>query len=240
VIIRKYLFFICFTFFIIIMLPGCGYWKERREITKSKKVLAQRTKKIEDLVRVRGSLKRIIDMKIQAVDILEDVDRLLGRKYMALGSYKLASEVFLEAESLLPYNGFIKKDLGECYYFLGSGAVDNDEKSRFFLKSKAYYEKALEINPDIIEAAYGLGLLLFFGFNDVTAAIEQMKRVLARDPNNVDAHFALGRFYYETGDIGKSMGEYLELQRILPANSQRRDRVEENILKLNRELGIEQ
>jgi len=222
------------------MLPGCGYWKERREITKSKKVLAQSTKKTEDLVRVRGSLKRIIDMKVQAVDILEDVDRLLGRKYMALGSYQLASEVLLEAESLLPYNGFIKKDLGECYYFLGSGTVDTDEKNRFFLKSKAYYEKALEINPDIIEAAYGLGLLLFFGFNDVTAAIEQMKRVLARDPNNVDAHFALGRFYYETGDIGKSMGEYLELQRILPANSQRRDRVEENILKLNRELGIEQ
>lgn len=203
-------------------------------------MLAQRTKETEDLIRVRASLKRIIDMKVQAVDVLEDVDRLLGRKYMALGSYQLARDVFLEAESLLPYNAFIKKDLGECYYFLGSGTVETDERSMYLLKSRAYYEKALEINPDILEAHYGLGLLLFFGFNDAAAAIEEIKKVIARDPDNVDAHFALGRFYYERGDLGKSMGEYLELERILPANSPRRDRVEENILKLNRELGIEQ
>ncbi len=230
---------ICFFCFILV-LPGCGYRDERREITKSKKVLAQSTKETEDLVRVRGSLKRIIDLKLQAVDLLEDVDRLLGRKYMALGSYNLASEVLLEAESLLPYNGFIKKDLGECYYFLGSGAVDADRKNMYLIKSKAYYEKALEINPDIIETRYGLGLLLFFGFNDVTAAIKQMKIVITKEPDNVDAHFALGRFYYETGELGKSMGEYLELQRILPSNSPKRDKVEENILKLNREFGIEQ
>lgn len=228
--------FFCF----ILVLPGCGYLDERREITRSKKVLAQGTKETEDLVKVRGRLKRIIDLKVQAVDILEDVDRELGRKYMALGSYKLASEVFLEAESLLPYNGFIKKDLGECYYFLGAGAVDADEKNTYLIKSKAYYEKALEINPDIFEARYGLGLLLFFGFNDVIAAIDQMKVVLAGEPDNADAHFALGRFYYETGELGKSMGEYLELQKILPASSPKRDKVDENILKLNRELGVEQ
>jgi cytochrome c-type biogenesis protein CcmH/NrfG len=62
--------------------------------------------------------------------------------------------------------------------------------------------------------------------------------VLSYDPENVEAHFALGRFYYEIGDTGRALGEYLSLTRLLPRSSPKLKKVEENILKINRETGV--
>ena len=136
-----------------------------------------------------------------------------------------------------PHSAYVKKDLGECYYFLGASALDREEKERYFERSLTYYNKALEIRADLTEAHYGLGLLLYFAYNDVEGAVEEMKRVLAQDSRDVDARFALGRFYYEMGEYSKALGEYLELTRILPKGSPRRIKAEDNILQINRELG---
>ncbi len=224
---------------VIAVFTGCGYQKERRMVQKSKKILAQEEKSVEELVQVRGQLRKIIELKLQSVKLLEDVNRLLGQKYMEIGSYYLAEEVLLEAEYLLPHNPFIKKDLGQCYYFLGLSSLDKEEQLDSFSKSKAYYTKALEINPKLVEAHYGLGLLLFFGYDDVFAAIEEMKGIFEYDAENIDAHFALGRFYYEIGELGKALGEYIEITRLLPRGSQRRKKAEENIMKINREMGLQ-
>ncbi|MGQ9616340.1 MAG: hypothetical protein ACUVWJ_08045 [Spirochaetota bacterium] len=218
------------------LYSGCGYQEERRMVQRSKKVLAQERKSVDELVHIRGELRRIIELKLQSVKLLEDVNRLLGEKYMELGSYNLAEDVLLEAEFLLPHNAFIKKDLGQCYYFLGLSALDKNEQFNYFSKSKAYYSKALEIDPELIEARYGLGLLLFFGYNDVFSAIDEMKGIIEYDPEHVDAHFALGRFYYEIGEFGKALGEYIEITKLLPRGSDRRKKAEENIMKINREM----
>jgi tetratricopeptide (TPR) repeat protein len=164
------------------------------------------------------------------------VNRALGRQYLLTGSFNLAREVLEEAEYLKPYSAYVKKDLGECYYFLGTSTLDGEEKERYFEKSLAYYNKALEIRPDLTEARYGLGLLLYFAYKDVEGAIEEMKRVLDQDARDVDARFALGRFYYESGEYSKALGEYLEITRILPKSSPRRIKAEDNILQINREL----
>jgi len=219
------------------MSSGCGYYDERRILRKGKKVLSQKQKKIEELVEVRGSLKRIVEMKVQSVNLLNEVNRLLGQKYMAIGSYHLAEEALLEAEYFDPHNAFIKKDLGECYYFLANSALEEENRENYLSQSKLHYERAVDIKPDLIVARYGLGLLLFFGFDDVISAINEMKVVLDYEPNNVDAHFALGRFYYEIDEPGKSLGEYITLTNILPKKSPKREKVEENIIKLNTELG---
>jgi tetratricopeptide (TPR) repeat protein len=217
-------------------MTGCGYFEERRSLARGKKVLASDERGIEELATVRRGLRSIIDLKIKAVHQLEDVDRLLGRKYLEAGSYNLAREVLEEAEYLTPHSAFIKKDLGECYYFLGASALSQEEQTEYFEKSLEYYTKALEIRSDLSEARYGLSLLLFFGFNDVPGAIDQMKYVLEQDERNVDARFALGRFYYDMGEYSKSLGEYMAITRILPKTSPRRQKAEDNIIQINREL----
>jgi tetratricopeptide (TPR) repeat protein len=162
---------------------------------------------------------------------------VLGRKYLEIGSYNLALESFKEAEYVNPNSAFVKKELGECYYLLGRSAVEQQEKDGYYSLSRKYYKAAIAIRPEFPAARYGYGLLLFFAYGDVYGAIEQMKQILSIEPENIEAHFALGRFYYEIGDLGKSLGEYLALNRILPKDSPKRDQVEENILRINRELG---
>jgi tetratricopeptide (TPR) repeat protein len=225
---------------IIAGAAGCGYHEEKRALARGKKVLSQRDKEIDELEEVRGALRKVIERKITAVNLLESTLRLLGRKYMDIGSYRLAEKALAEAEDLMPYDAFIKKDLGECYYFLAISTVESEEKREDIELSSAYYKKALDINPDLIEARYGYGLLLFFGYNDTAGAIEEMKTILDYDPEHVEAHFALGRFYYETSELGKALNEYITLTRILPHSSPKQGKVEENILRINRELGIDE
>jgi cytochrome c-type biogenesis protein CcmH/NrfG len=201
--------------------------------------MGREKKSTEELERVRGRLRQVVELKVEAASLMREVNRLLGRKYLQVESYNLAEEALLEAERLAPASPYIKKDLGECYYYLASTAMEDERRERCLELSLGYFRKAVELKPDYTEARYGLGLLLFFGFQDVQGAVEQMKRVVASEPGNVDARFALGRFLYEQGELGKSLNEYLEITRILPRSSSRRAKAEENILQINRELGME-
>ncbi|MBN2324904.1 MAG: tetratricopeptide repeat protein [Spirochaetes bacterium] len=218
---------------------GCGYYKENRTIAKSKRVIAGEKKDIGELEQVSRELRKVIETKMRAVRYLESALRLLGAKYMEMGSYRLAEEALLEAELLKPYDAFIKKELGECYYFLAQSAVGPEEKETMLRRSLEYYQAALAIKPDLPEAVYGYGVLLAMGYGDFTGGIDQMKLLLSYNPENIDAHFALGRFYYEVGDTGRALGEYLTLTRLLPRSSPKLAKVEENILKINRETGVD-
>ena len=69
---------------------------------------------------------------------------------------------------------------------------------------------------------------------ELNKAIDEAKKILTINPKNIDAHFALGRFYYEKGEYGRALNEYITLTKILPKNSPKRKKVEENILMINR------
>jgi tetratricopeptide (TPR) repeat protein len=219
-------------------ITSCSGLDDRRTLWRSKKALARREKDVEELVEIRGRLRRIVEMKIRAVHLLESTNRVLGRKYLEIGSYNLALEALKEAEYLDPGSAFVKKDIGECYYLLGQAAMTGEERDEYFTFSRKYYEASIAIQPQLAESHYGLGVLLFFAYGDVYGAIDQMKIILEYEPENLEAHFALGRFYYEVDELGKALGEYITLNRILPRGSPKKKQVEENIIRINRELGI--
>ena len=231
----KVSFVLCIAL-VMIGFAGCGNIKEKRILSESRKVLSDPDREVEELESIRPGLRRIIDMKLQAVNQLEAANRALGRRYLVAGSYNLALEALEEAEFLQPYSAFIKKDLGECYYFLGASALDQLVRDENFEKSRTYYAKALEIDPELLEAYYGFSLVLYYGFDDVRGAIEQMKVVVERDPENVEARFALGRYYYELGEYSKALGEYIEITNLLPRSSPKREKAEMNIMQINREM----
>jgi cytochrome c-type biogenesis protein CcmH/NrfG len=223
---------------LVVLLTGCGLSKDRIAIYRAKQTIEKRNRDPEELSKVRGRLKQIITTKLQAARYLDAANRVLGRKYMEMGSYNLAEEALREAEYLNPNNAYIKMDLGECCYLLSQSALDEDRKNEYLVRSRNYYRKAIELKGDLTEARYGYGLLLFFGFKDTQGAIREMKKVLVDEPGHVDAHFALGRFYYESGESGKALGEYLLLMELLPKNSPRRKKAEENIGQINREQAV--
>jgi tetratricopeptide (TPR) repeat protein len=218
-----------------VFLTGCGISKDRIAILRARQTIEKRNRDPKELSEVRGRLKAIITTKIQAARYLDTANRVLGRKYMEMGSYNLAEEALREAEYVSPNNAYIKMDLGECCYLLSQSAMDEEGKNKYLVRSRDYYRKAIELKSDLTEARYGYGLLLFFGFKNTQGAIGEMKKILGDAPGHVDAHFALGRFYYESGELGKALGEYLYLTELLPKNSPRRKKAEENIEKINRE-----
>jgi cytochrome c-type biogenesis protein CcmH/NrfG len=210
--------------------------REKRILSESRKTLSDSERTVEELDAIRPGLRRIIDMKLQAVNQLEVANRVLGRRYLVAGSYNLALEALKEAEFLQPYSAFVKKDLGECYYFLGASSLEQIERDEYFDTSREYYQKALEIDPELLEARYGYSLVLYYGFEDVQGAIDQMMLVANEEPENVDARFALGRYYYDQGEYSKALGEYIEITNLLPKNSPRREKAETNIMQINREM----
>jgi cytochrome c-type biogenesis protein CcmH/NrfG len=221
-----------------VLLTGCGLSKDRMAIYRARQSIEKRNRDPEELSKVRGRLKEIVKTKLQAARYLDTANRVLGRKYMEMGSYNLAEEALREAEYLNPNNAYIKMDLGECCYLLSQSAMDEDRKNEYLVRSRNYYRKAIELKTDLTEARYGYGLLLFFGFKDTQGAIGEMKKILGDEPRHVDAHFALGRFYYESGDSGKALREYLLLTELLPKSSPRRKKAEENIEKITREQAV--
>jgi tetratricopeptide (TPR) repeat protein len=223
---------------LVVVLTGCGLSKDRIAIYRAKQAIERGTRDPEELSRVRGRLKKIVTTKIQAARYLDTANRVLGRKYMEMGSYNLAEEALREAEYLNPNNAYIKMDLGECSYLLSQSVLDEDEKKEYLVRSRNYYRKAIELKSDLTEARYGYGLLLFFGFNDTQGAIREMRKILADEPGHVEAHFALGRFYYESGESGKALGEYILLTELLPKSSPRRKKAEENIERINSEQAV--
>jgi cytochrome c-type biogenesis protein CcmH/NrfG len=227
---------VAYIVLVVLLAAGCGNREEKRILTESRKVLSDPDRSVEELDSLRPGLRKIIDMKLQAVNHLELANRALGRRYLVAGSYNLALEALEEAEYLQPYSAFIKKDLGECYYFVGASALDQEEREESFEKSRAYYTKAIEIDPELLEARYGFSLVLYYGFDDVQAAIEQMKEVVKEEPENVEARFALGRYYYELGEYSKALGEYIEITKLLPKSSPKRQKAEANIVQINREM----
>jgi len=218
-----------------IVVAGCSPLRDQRAIFDSKQALGRRKKNVEELVEVRGRLRKIIETKLKAAQLLESTDRVLGRKFMEMGNYALAEEVLREAETLKPTNPYIKMDLGECWYFLGISTVEQEKRPGHFARSKRYFLMALDLKPDLYEARYGYGLLLFFAYGDTPGAIKEMSKLIEERPGFGDAHFALGRFYYESGELEKALGEYLTLTRILSKNSAEKKKAEENIERINRE-----
>jgi len=227
------LYFGSFLVLVLLFIFGCGYSRERSDLRRAKHVLSKNEKSNEDLLDIKKRMRRIIDMKIRAVNMLDSIDRLLGRRYMENGNYLLAIDVLKEAEELKPTNAYIKKDIGESYYFLAKSEINHVKGKEYIELSKSYLKKAIELQPDMVEAIYVMSLLLFFGYNDVDGAINEAKKILEIDSKNIDAHFALGRFYYEKGEYGRALNEYLTLTKILPKNSPKRKKAEENIIKIN-------
>jgi tetratricopeptide (TPR) repeat protein len=91
---------------------------------------------------------------------------------------------------------------------------------RDFQFSLGAYEMALAIRPDSVDARYNFALALkASGY--VTDAVEQLKKILQGDPNNVRAHLELGNIYsQQLYDVARARQEYTRVLQLDPANSQ--------------------
>ena len=98
-----------------------------------------------------------------------------------------ALQLLEQAVTLDPDYALTWAGLGWRHYFDAEYASGGETARR---KSEAAYRKALELDPDLIQAVRGL-IVLQTEAGDLTGAYDQAENLLRRRPESADAHFAL-------------------------------------------------
>lgn len=82
------------------------------------------------------------------------------------------------------------------------------------------YEMALAIRPDSADARYNFALALqAAGY--VRDAVNELKKMLAANPNEVRARLALGNLYaQQLHDLAQARAQYLKVLQLDPGNPQ--------------------
>ncbi|MCL2025757.1 MAG: tetratricopeptide repeat protein [Leptospirales bacterium] len=165
----------------------------------------------------------------------------LGRRYADQGSWTPAIECFTTAIGYGSAGADIHYMLGASY---ANRARETNNKEDMNM-AESHYSKAISKNPELVSAQYGLGLLVFFLKKDHARGIEIMRELSFRRPDFFEARFALGRFYYENGEIARALSTYESLYSALQDRKdssitrEMRDNCKANITRIMSELQIQ-
>ena len=132
----------------------------------------------------------------------------LGNVYQKKENISKAIESY---ESAILFDSGLSKD--KPYYNLGNifGELGDNKKSI------AYYKKAININPDSVDAYINLSIALNKN-GDLIEAINWCERAKEKDPKNIKVINNLGKYYQEIGNEDLSIDCYREALDIKSSN----------------------
>jgi serine/threonine protein kinase/Tfp pilus assembly protein PilF len=106
-------------------------------------------------------------------------------------------------------------------YYIRAFYYEPEESKELNLKAQFANEKALSIDPNLAEAYFVRGLLLWTHANRFphAQAIESYKRALLLDPKLDEAHHQLGLVYFHVGLLDKGWTEIDKAVAINPSNT---------------------
>lgn len=161
----------------------------------------------------------------------------LGGKYNERGAWDPAIDALQKALGYGRNNPLVHYQLAIAYANRGSQIGNKDDID----KAQIHYEKALQMDPNFIEAKYGLAIILFYEKENRTKAVQLMEEIAKQKPTFYRARFALGRFYYENKDLNKSLSVYQDLYTDLekvdsPQAKEYKQACKENIQRITAEL----
>ena len=119
------------------------------------------------------------------------------------GNYLAAEKLLERALQLQPGYAVIWFDMGNA--LRGGGKLD---------RAKAAYIEALRLNPDHLGSRVNLAET-FEDMNDFNAALQEVNKALARNPNYEPALMTVSRLAYRMGDLEKSvyyLQRYLQIR----------------------------
>ncbi len=220
------------TLILVLFFSCSDEFKKRYKAAKR----LSKSEKMEDWEKAIEKYDEIIKMKVNAREYQALLYRKLGKRHLEMEHWNDALYNFKKAAEILPNEGILHYYIGICYSQLSRSVIDNNKKIELIKLAEKEYKLSLKLTPDLIDPLYGLGIIYFYIWNDYKKGIEYMAEVLKKDPRNIDAHFALARFYYEIGEPVKSLEFYKALLSLLPKRSPRLEKVKENISRIYQEL----
>jgi tetratricopeptide (TPR) repeat protein len=183
---------------------------------------------IEELKRGIARYQAEVDRKVSAAQNLGVYWKMLALTYVDNGMYGLALEALDEAVAVYPENPILFQYMGVSAARAAKGLVaDAADQARLFARSEAAYRRAIFLDPEYVNALYGLSVLLALELGRPAEAVPLLDAVLEREPKNLDALFLLGRIAYADGRYEDAVDCYDRILATRPPEKLR-DQAEQN------------
>ncbi|MBQ1949300.1 MAG: tetratricopeptide repeat protein [Treponema sp.] len=140
--------------------------------------------------------------------------KILGTRYIDRKMYGEALKCFQTALEFYPENPNLYYYTAVCAGYMSHAALDFDavgnfEKKQNYLNlSESAYLRALQIDPRLTTALYGIGVLYVFELDENEKAIPYLERYLDIETRSIDGMFVLARAYYSTEQYDKAVQLY--------------------------------
>ncbi len=162
----------------------------------------------------------------------------LGKKLLQKKDWSPAIESLEKAISYGSGGARAHFMLGQAY---ANRAKDLGSK-KDIKKSLFHYRRALEKNSNLLDAEYGIALVYFYLQKEKDKGIKILQKLSRREPDFFQARFALGRFWYESGNPAKALSVYeslysdLQRKKDSPLIEELRKNCKKNISRLMLEM----
>jgi TolB-like protein/Flp pilus assembly protein TadD len=141
----------------------------------------------------------------------------LGRfmfRTLLLSDCDAAIECFIRATDLDPTFALAWSGLGACFANKTSKGIGGREE---VYQAKTALEKALSLNPSIVEAHVLMGYV-HLANEDKTSARAELDHVQKEYPNNAETYFLKGLMHRLDGEYDKAIDSWKKLERLDPAS----------------------
>jgi len=231
---KKILFFVLFISFIGLL----GYKFGFETLFTPGAVKRVRKESLQDIEKSAVEAESRYRKQLESSEKTGNAFEKLGKRYTEHKDWTPAIDSFKKAIEYGSSGARVHFFLGAAYANRGKELAEQSD----IKKSEHHYRRAIEINPKLTDAEYGLGILTFYMKKNKGKGISIMKSIAAREPNYYQARFALARFYYENRNPSKSLSVYEDLYSDLnsrpesPKMEQYKKNCKKNISRLMMEL----
>lgn len=156
-----------------------------------------------------------------------DALKLLAQEYTRQELYGPALDALEEAIRIQPRNHVLHYLAGVSAGFLGKSQARPDLQADYYSRAERSYELAVEIEPDYIDARYGLAVLYVFEMGEPVKALPHLRHVLEISSGHVPSLFVLARAHVALGNIDEAITAYERIIEVAP-DRESRQRAERN------------
>ena len=110
------------------------------------------------------------------------------------------------------YSGFTFQNIGD-------GAETSEETQDAYQKAVAYYTKALEQKPNMLEAYLNRGIV-YNDMDKVDEALENYNIAIQLDPSYTDAYYNRGFAYFDKEDLDSAIADFTKVIELKPEHAE--------------------
>jgi tetratricopeptide (TPR) repeat protein len=177
----------------------------------------------ERIAELRREIRRYraeVERKVEAAQQLGVYHKMLAVAYMRREMYRAAYDSLKEALAWHTNNAVLFYYSGICAAQISKSEA-GPEKTLWLERAEAAYKRALELDPDHVEALYGLAILYTFETGRLVEAEGLVRRVLALRARHEQGAFLLANILYRRGRLQEAAALYREIAATAELDSSR-------------------